>query len=192
MSLIGGWTNLIYKVATGSWKAKLVFAPIVGLSYAGLIVALFLLSGLADRWLSLPKAFSYPASLAIGFFLIAFGLALYCLSVAQFLRVRGTPVPFCPPPKLIATGLYRFARNPMMTGLFMQFFGIGIALGSLSLIFIFTPLFIAINVWELKKVEKPELEKRLGEAYVKYKKEVPMFFPFHSKGKTKRAGAIIS
>ncbi|PKN62086.1 MAG: hypothetical protein CVU57_26300 [Deltaproteobacteria bacterium HGW-Deltaproteobacteria-15] len=178
MSLAGRWTNLIYKVATGSWKAKLVFAPILGASYAGLIVVLFLLSRVVDRWLSLPKAFSYPGSFAIGFFLIAIGLALYCLSAAQFLRVRGTPVPFSPPPKLVTTGLYRFARNPMITGLFMQFFGIGIALGSLSLIFVFTPLFIAINVWELKKVEEPELERRLGEAYVKYKKEVPMFFPF--------------
>lgn len=70
----------------------------------------------------------------------------------------------------------------MMTGLFMQFFGIGIVLGSLSLVFIFTPLFIAINVFELKKIEEPELEKRLGEAYVKYKKEVPMFFPFKKTG----------
>ncbi len=134
MSLIGGWTNLIYKVATGSWKAKVVFAPIVAASYGGLIVLLFLLSHVVDRWLGLSEAFTSPGRLVIGFFLIAFGLALYCLSVAQFLRVRGTPVPFSPPPKLVATGLYRFTRNPMMTGLFTQFFGIGIALGSLSLV----------------------------------------------------------
>ena len=55
-------------------------------------------------------------------------------------------------------------------------------LGSLSLIFIFTPLFITINVWELKMIEEPELERRLGEAYVKYKKEVPMFFPLKKRG----------
>lgn len=75
MSLIGGWTNLIYKVATGGWKAKVVFGPVVGASYAGLIVLLFLLSRVVDLWLSLPKAFSYPGSLIVGFFLIAFGLA---------------------------------------------------------------------------------------------------------------------
>jgi protein-S-isoprenylcysteine O-methyltransferase Ste14 len=181
MSLIGGWTNLIYKVATGSWKVRLVIAPIVGASYVGLIVVFVLLSRAVDRWLSLPKAFGYPVSLVIGFFLIAFGFSLFCLSVAHFLRVRGTPVPFSPPPKLVATGPYRFVRNPMLTGIFMQLFGIGIAVGSLSLIFIFTHLFIIINVWELKKVEEPELERRLGEAYVKYKKDVPMFFPFLTK-----------
>jgi protein-S-isoprenylcysteine O-methyltransferase Ste14 len=178
MSLIGGWTNLIYKVATGGWKAKVFFGPFLAASFAGLIVGLLLLSRIADRWLGLPGAFNFSGSLVIGFLLMAFGLAIYGLSVFQFLRVRGTPVPFIPPPTLVRTGLYRFSRNPMMTGLFMQFFGLGIALGSFSLTFFFTPLFIAMNVWELKMVEEPELERRLGEAYVKYKKEVPMFFPF--------------
>ena len=57
----------------------------------------------------------------------------------------------------------------MLSGLFMQLFGLGIALGSLSLVFIFTPLFVIMNVWELKNVEEPELVKRLGREYVEYK-----------------------
>ena len=66
----------------------------------------------------------------------------------------------------------------MLTGIFIQLFGLGIALGSISLVWVFTPLFIIIHVWELKKVEEPELVKRLGQDYVEYKKRVPMFFPF--------------
>lgn len=181
MSLVGGWTNLIYKVATGNWKVRLAVAPIVGASYIALIITFVVLSWAVDRWLSLPKALSYPASQIIGCCLIALGFFLMVLSVAHFLRVRGTPVPFSPPPKLVATGPYRFVRNPMLTGIFMQLFGIGIALGSLSLICIFTPLFIIINGWELKKVEEPELVRRLGDAYVEYKKQVPMFFPFRKR-----------
>jgi len=100
------------------------------------------------------------------------------LSMAYFVKVRGTPVPFSPPPKLVVTGPYRFVRNPMLTGIFVQLFGIAVVLGSLSLAFIFTPLFIVINVWELKRVEEPELTRRLGEVYVEYKEQVPMFFPF--------------
>jgi protein-S-isoprenylcysteine O-methyltransferase Ste14 len=177
MSLIDGWTNLIYKVATGSWKVRLVIAPIVGASYLGLIVAFVLLSFAVDQWLTLPKPFSYPVSLILGGALILSGFFLTCLSIAYFLRVRGTPVPFSPPPSLVVAGPYKFSRNPMLTGIFMQLFGIGTASGSLSLLFIFTPLFILANVWELKRVEEPELERRLGAAYVQYKKDVPMFVP---------------
>lgn len=53
----------------------------------------------------------------------------------------------------------------------------GHSLQSISLVFIFTPLFILLNVLELKAIEEPELEKRLGKVYVEYKKGVPMFIP---------------
>ncbi len=69
----------------------------------------------------------------------------------------------------------------MVTGIFMQLFGLGIAWGSISLTFIFTPLVLFINVWELKNVEEPELVKRLGQDYVEYRKQVPMFFPIRMK-----------
>ena len=39
------------------------------------------------------------------------------------------------------------------------------------------PLFIFLNAWELKAVEEPELVKRLGQAYVEYRRRTPMFFP---------------
>jgi protein-S-isoprenylcysteine O-methyltransferase Ste14 len=43
--------------------------------------------------------------------------------------------------------------------------------------FLFTPLFIVLNVLELKYIEEPELEQRLGKPYVAYKNRVPMFLP---------------
>jgi len=65
----------------------------------------------------------------------------------------------------------------MLTGVFALLFGIGFLLGSASLIVIFTPLFILVNVWELKAIEEPELTKRLGQDYIEYHKSTPMFFP---------------
>lgn len=183
MSLIGRWTNLIYKVATGSWKTKLLIAPIVGASYLGLIVGFILLSRAADRVLKLPTVFYHLASTIIGYFLILLGFILMFISVVYFLRVRGSPVPFSPPRKLVVIGPYKYARNPMVTGIFIQLFGIGIVLGSLALLLIFTPLFTIMNVWELKMIEEPELEKRFGKAYIQYKKMVPMFLPFTKRQK---------
>lgn len=185
MSLTGRWINLIYKIATGSWKVRLVLAPIAGAFFLSLITLLIILSFAVDQWLGFPKVFSYPLSPIIGFSLIACGFFLMILSIIYFLRVRGTPVPFSPPPKLVTNGPYRFARNPMLTGIFIQLFGLGITLGSLCLLFIFTPLFIVINVWELKKVEEPELERRLGKDYEHYREQVPMFFPFRIKRQDK-------
>ena len=181
MSLLGRWTDLIYKIATGSWKVKVILAPIAGTLFLSLIAFFILLSLAVDRWLSLPKVFYYHLSPIIGSCLIVCGLFLMLFSIAYFLRVRGTPVPLSPPPKLVTSGPYRFTRNPMLTGLFILLFGLSIVLGSLSLAFIFTPLFIIMNVWELKKVEEPELARRLGKAYVEYKKRVPMFFPSLTK-----------
>ena len=72
----------------------------------------------------------------------------------------------------------------MLTGIFALLFGAGIFFGSLSLLLFFTPLFILLNLWELKAIEEPELVKRLGQEYMEYRKATPMFFPsFTSKYK---------
>jgi protein-S-isoprenylcysteine O-methyltransferase Ste14 len=69
----------------------------------------------------------------------------------------------------------------MLTGVFALLFGFGVLLGSASLLVIFTPLFIFLNVWELKAIEEPELLKRLGQDYIEYRKRTPMFFPGFGK-----------
>ncbi len=181
MSLTGKWIDLIYRIATGSLRTRLIVAPIVAMCFFSFIAAFVLLSFMTDRFLGLPKVSWHPWSTVTGAGFLIAGFFLMALSIAYFIRARGTPVPFSPPPKLITTGPFRFARNPMLTGIFMQLFGLGVMYGSISLAFIFTPLFITINVWELKKVEEPELVRRLGQDYVEYRKRVPMFFTFRIK-----------
>jgi protein-S-isoprenylcysteine O-methyltransferase Ste14 len=65
----------------------------------------------------------------------------------------------------------------MLTGIFVLLFGIGCGFNSLSLVVVFTPLYILANVWELKQIEEPELIKRLGEDYIEYRNRTPMFVP---------------
>ncbi len=45
------------------------------------------------------------------------------------------------------------------------------------MVFIWIPVFVVFNVFELKLVEEPELERRFGENYIEYKRRVPMFVP---------------
>ena len=67
---------------------------------------------------------------------------------------------------LVDSRPYKYVRNPMVTGIFFILFGIGFGVGSLSLVLVFTPLYMLVHLWELKNIEEPELIKRLGEDYV--------------------------
>ena len=144
----------------------------------GVFTSLFvILSVLVDRWRSLRWPLSSGLSWLIAAPLIVIGVGVAAWSAFHFLKVKGTPVPFNPPPTLVMTGPYQFVRNPMLTGVFLLLFGIGFAIKSLSLVVLCTPLFGLANVWELKEIEEPELVQRLGEDYVAYQQRTPMFIP---------------
>ncbi len=70
----------------------------------------------------------------------------------------------------------------MVTGVFVLLFGIGFAVNSVSLVCIFTPLYVLAHAWELKQIEEPELQRRLGEKYVEYRNQTPMFLPGFGRG----------
>src|SRR5665648_185942 len=169
--------NLFYKTATGSKKVRNFLTPIGVIFFFSLIGLFIIISLWFDKVLHFPKLISYPLNIMISFFILSIGLSLMLWSILHFIKVKGTPVPFNPPPKLVTTGPYSYIRNPMLSGVFMLMFGFGILFRSISLVFIFTPLFILFNFLELKTIEELELEKRLGKDYSKYKKRVPMFFP---------------
>ena len=163
MHLKTRWIEFLYRVATGSRKIRNFFTPIGAFFYGLLIFSFVVVALQVDQLLGISEIF--PRSLAIILSLPVFSIALFLLgwSILNFLKARGTPVPFNPPPRLVTTGPYAYVRNPMLSGIFALLFGLGVFFGSASLIFVFTPLFILVNVWELKVIEEPELIKRLGE-----------------------------
>jgi len=177
MSFRKRWINLLHRAATGTKKTRKLLTPI-GVTIFGGFTALFVFAAiLVDRLLNLPRLLPKGARLPVSIPMIALGLAVTVWSAFHFLKARGTPVPFNPPPKVVNTGPYRYARNPMLTGVFLFLFGIGFIVNSVSLVFFFTPLYVLINAWELKKIEEPELIKRLGSEYIEYRRHTPMFIP---------------
>jgi protein-S-isoprenylcysteine O-methyltransferase Ste14 len=171
------WVNLLHRAATGTKKTRIVLTPI-GLTLFGVFTALFVIIAVfVDRLLGLPGLLPQGARLPISLPLIAAGIFITAWSAFQFIKVKGTPVPFNPPPKIVRTGPYRFVRNPMLAGVFLMLFGIGFAVNSISLVVFFTPLYVLLNVWELKNIEEPELVKRLGNEYIEYRRKTPMFIP---------------
>ena len=171
------WIDILYKVATGSEKVRNLFTPIGAAFYALITVLFVVIASPVDNLFNLPKLLSTPLNVIVSIPILSFGLFMMGWSLLNFLKVRGTPVPFNPPPRLVTSGPYAYVRNPMLTGVFILLFGLGALFQSISLFFIFTPAFIAVNVWELKTIEEPELEKRLGGEYIQYKKRIPMFIP---------------
>jgi protein-S-isoprenylcysteine O-methyltransferase Ste14 len=170
--------DVLYRFTSGSERARKLLTPI------GLIVFLAVMCGFVwggirlDRALGFGRFLPRGPGLAAGGALIVLGVFLSVWSILVFAVKRGTPVPFNPPRELVVKGPYVYARNPMLTGLFMQFFGLGLLLGSVSLTFLVTPAIVVASVVLLKAVEEPELEQRLGEAYVEYRRATPMFLPW--------------
>jgi protein-S-isoprenylcysteine O-methyltransferase Ste14 len=186
VSLKAKWIDFLYRAATGSRKFRNVLTPIGATCY-GVFTVLFVVVALqVDKWLKLPKLLPKTLHLVLSLPILSLALFMMGWSVFNFLKGKGTPVPFNPPPTLVTTGPYAHVRNPMLTGVFLLLFGFGAFFRSLSLVLFFTPLFIFINAWELKAIEEPELEKRLGGEYVEYRKRTPMFFPRLRKREERR------
>jgi len=177
MSIRERWAGLLYRVATGTKTTRTLLTPI-GVVIFGLFTAVFVfLAMLLDRALALRWPIPITVSELVSIPMIVIGVAITAWSVFHFVKVNGTPVPFNPPPVLVDSGPYRYARNPMLTGVFLLLFGIGFAIKSLSLVLVFTPLYVLANLWELKEIEEPELLRRLGEDYLAYRDRTPMFIP---------------
>ena len=119
--------------------------------------------GDADLWIGL----------AVG--LIGLGLAVW--TVRLFVtRGEGTPAPWDPPRKLVVAGPYRHVRNPMITSVLLMLFGESLILQS-SPIGAWLILFFVVNGVYFPLLEEKGLEKRFGDDYRRYKRNVPRWLP---------------
>jgi len=183
MSLADKWAETIYRVATTRNKVKILLTPLGLTFWFGLGALLVFASLWLDKRLQVPLLLPTLTNIFLSLLLLVIGASLSLWTVYSFIKARGSPVPFNPPQQLVTTGLYSRTRNPMLLGWFIMLFGLGILLNSISLIFIFTPLFILLNVLYVKTVEEKEMEKKFGEEYLEYKTNVPMFIPRLGKRK---------
>ena len=177
MDLKTNIVRLIFNVVTGSRKLRMLLTPATALSFFIFATLLVMAFWALDRALGLPLFPPYPFNLCAGIPLVIAGLIMVFSCAAGFARAKGTPVPFSPPPALVTSGLYSYVRHPMMSGVYLAILGLGMLLKSIMVVFIFTPVFILLSVLEIKMIEEPELEIRLGKAYLNYKKKTPMFIP---------------
>lgn len=95
----------------------------------------------------------------------------------NFLREgRGTPAPIDPPKELVATGFYRYMRNPMYTGVLAIILGHFLWFGYWYLLLYATFVFIAFSTFVVF-YEEPTLKRKFGISYEEYLKTVPRWIP---------------
>jgi protein-S-isoprenylcysteine O-methyltransferase Ste14 len=137
--------------------------------------------GLVPWWLHhrVEGAFVWDGSVwrwgAIWLILNGLGLAGWCVNLFN-VEGRGTPVPFDPPKRFVATGPYRFVRNPMALGLFLVLGGEA-ALYESKAVVIYLLLVIGLIHAFVCWVEEPDLTRRFGASYAAYKHDVPRWIP---------------
>lgn len=119
-----------------------------------------------------------PVALQLaGLALAGFGLFLAAASVWRFAAEgRGTLAPWDPPRVFVVHGPYQFVRNPMISGVILILFGEASALRSPCL-GAWAASFLILNLLYIPLVEKPRLEKRFGDSYREYRRNVRRFVP---------------
>jgi protein-S-isoprenylcysteine O-methyltransferase Ste14 len=115
--------------------------------------------------------------LLLGSVLVASGLALWAWTVRLFARIgQGTLAAWDATRHLVVAGPYGYVRNPMITAAFAVLLGEAVLFGSPWLL-IWSVAFLAINCMYFLMYEEPGLERRFGEEYRLYKRNVPRWIP---------------
>jgi len=122
---------------------------------------------------------------SIGFHLISFVFGLILLrlvlkaakNTGRYLAKMGREgdIPRLRTNKLVTDGLYGCMRHPMHFGLMFFFPAFALLIGSPFFIMILAPLEMIFMIVMIKLMEEPEAERKFGQAYREYKKQVPFF-----------------
>ena len=141
------------------------------------IVPLWLLSSEPNRESPPQIATVRVLVLIAGAAALVLGLTLFISTVLHFARTgRGTLAPWDPPRMLVVQGVYRYVRNPMISGVLFVLLAEALLTGSRRVL-VWLGLFLLMNLVYIPLLEETGLAKRFGERYRLYKQNVPRWIP---------------
>jgi protein-S-isoprenylcysteine O-methyltransferase Ste14 len=155
-----------------------VFVAVRALLYATGFVSLWGWLALRVRHSDMERGLTLPFWTGfVGVAFVALGAVIVISCVAFFVvEGKGTPAPFDPPRRFVASGPYRFVRNPMYLGALLVLSGFGLytrspsVLGLVALAAMFAHLFVLV-------VEEPDLARRFGDGYAAYRRATNRWIP---------------
>ena len=125
---------------------------------------------------SLPGPRAIPGLSALPFGAAGLILMIWTMRLFTLKGGGGTPAPWEPIRNFIVLGPYRYVRNPMLTGVILFLAAEAILFRSVP-VALWAALFFGLNTVYFMRSEEPQLEKRFGQAYRNYKREVPRWVP---------------
>jgi protein-S-isoprenylcysteine O-methyltransferase Ste14 len=121
--------------------------------------------------------FGIDSGRILGGIIVLTGVACLIECFARFaIQGKGTPAPVAPTDHLIASGCYRYVRNPMYVAVVAIILGQSLLLGSLLLFEYALVVWLAFHIFVLV-YEEPTLHKQFGESYRVYQSQVRRWWP---------------
>jgi len=155
-----------------------MFVFIRAVTYATLFIGLvlvFLPAQLLPPGTARPETVGAPQLVGMVVALFGAAIALWCILTFAVIG-KGTPAPFDPPRRLVASGPYAVIRNPMYLGAGFALGGASLFYQSLALLgytagfFLVTHLFVVVY-------EEPTLRRAFGVEYESYCSRVGRWWP---------------
>lgn len=155
-----------------------VWTGVRALVYASAFAALWGWLAYEAHLRDVPFGFPLPGWVApIGVALMVIGTVIVVACVATFVvRGRGTPAPFDAPREFVASGPYRWVRNPMYLGGFLVLAGYALCAVSFAALLVAFAMLAAAHVFTVL-YEEPALERRFGEGYRAYRRRTRRWIP---------------
>jgi protein-S-isoprenylcysteine O-methyltransferase Ste14 len=146
-------------------RANAVVRPPIALALACVV-------GFGADWLY-PMPFlptSFPAAwLGGAIFALGFGLATW--AIATISKAGSRVETYKPTTTIVASGPYRFTRNPIYIGMFLGQIGLAVGFNSLWLLAMLVPFYLVIRYGVVAR-EEAYLERKFNNAYLEYKSRV--------------------
>lgn len=123
-----------------------------------------------------------PIARGLGILIFVVFLCTYLASSRLLTsRGKGGHVEFDPPREFVASGIYRWVRNPIAGSAVLMLLGEALAFSSTGILLLFL---LALGLAHLQVVflEEPLLRKRFGASYTDYLDRVPRWIPRRPRG----------
>jgi protein-S-isoprenylcysteine O-methyltransferase Ste14 len=113
----------------------------------------------------------------LGGLLLVAGVAFSTASMRALKVLGAGAMAFKLTKQIVSGAVYERVRNPMSLGMYLQFVGLSVVVGSTFLLLASVLVYIPAHAFNLKFFEELELHARHGASYDAYRERVPFLIP---------------